>query len=215
MALDLPIQDFPGPTFLKFNSRFGLRAFWPISMSWIASREEMMVLDQLNGPRSTNPGLPRTYFSQLQQLFWPQGFSVNFHVLDHKQERNVGPGLAQWLQIYQSRTSQNPLFSTLIAIFAKMLLCQFPCPGLQEERNYGSVDLSIHDFPGPIFLNSNSRFGHRAARPISMSWNASRNEMTVRDQLKVFRFTIPGVLRDLIQRRRKSATMSKSAAMTY
>ena len=116
MALDLPIQDFPGPTFLNSNNCFGHWAYGAsqsISMSWIASRKEMMVLDQLNGFRSTNPGLPRTHFSQLQQTFWPQGLSANFHVLDCKQKRNDGPALAQWLQIYRSRTSQDSLFSTL------------------------------------------------------------------------------------------------------
>ena len=176
MALDLPIQDFPGPTFLNHNGRFGHGAARPISMAWIARRKEMMVLDQLSCFRSTNPGLPRTHFSQLQQLFWPQGLSANSHVLDCKQKRNDGPRLAQWFQIYQSRTTQNPLFPTIIAVLARELLGQFSCPGLQIG-------------------NSISRSGLRAFWPISKSCIESRKEMMVLDQLNGFRSTNPGLPR--------------------
>ena len=96
----------------------------------------MMVLDQLNGFRSTNPGLSRTHFSQLY-LFRPWGCSANFNVLDCKQEGNNVPELAQWHQIYLSRTSQDPLFSTLIAILAKMQICPFHVLDCKCERNDG------------------------------------------------------------------------------
>ena len=90
---------------------------------------------------------------------WEMGFKQGFSrlkcsLLDCKRESNVGIILAQWLEIYQSRTFQDSLFSTLRANLAiGMPELQISISLIASGREMmvldylNALDLPTKDFP--------------------------------------------------------------------